>query len=182
MRILFLCVIALALLAPVGARGGEVHDLSFPALDGGTLDLAAFDGRPLLVVNTASRCGFTPQYADLQAVRGRYRDQGLVVVGLPSNDFNQELATTSAIQTFCEVNFGLDFPMSAPVTTRGRDRHPFFAAVAADLGPQALPRWNFHKYLVDRSGRVAASWSSVERPTGTAITAAIESALAAPSG
>ncbi|MFW5680469.1 MAG: glutathione peroxidase [Pseudomonadota bacterium] len=170
-------------LAGLPARGGErVHDLAFAAIDGTSLDLAAFEGRPLLVVNTASRCGFTPQYASLQEVWERYRDRGLVVIGMPSNDFNQEYGDDAAIRDFCEVNFGIDFPMSASAATRGSGQHPFFARVAEDLGAGALPRWNFHKYLVDRAGRVVAGWPSMTRPTGAEITAAIEAALAEPAG
>lgn len=180
MRALVTAVLALAMLPFAAPRAEGVHDLAFPALAGGKLELAAFTGRPLLVVNTASRCGFTPQYADLQTVWERYRDRGLVVVGVPSNDFNQELASAAAIKEFCEVNFGIDFPMSAAVATRGPNQHPFFARVAADLGAEALPRWNFHKYLVGRDGKVIASWSSFVSPTGNAITEAIEAALVAP--
>jgi glutathione peroxidase len=174
---------AALLLAAAPVRAAErVHDLAFPAIDGTTLDLAAFAGRPLLVVNTASRCGFTPQYAGLQEVWERYRDRGLVVIGMPSNDFNQEYGDDAAIRDFCEVNFGIDFPMSASVATRGPDQHPFFARVAEDLGSAALPRWNFHKYLVDRQGRVVAGWSSMASPTGSEIITAIEAALAQPNG
>ncbi|TVQ34537.1 MAG: glutathione peroxidase [Geminicoccaceae bacterium] len=155
----------------------RVHGLEFPGIDGEALDLDRFEGQPLLLANTASRCGFTQQYAALQDLWQRYRDQGLVVIGMPSGDFNQELADAEAIRSFCEVNFGIDFPMTDKLATRGPDRHPFFAAVEAQLGAAALPRWNFHKYLVDRDGNLVAAWPSQVRPDSAEIRRAIQSVL-----
>jgi glutathione peroxidase len=174
-KLAIVLAVALPVSATVKAEG--VHGLSFRAIDGGALALEHYAGQPLLLVNTASRCGFTDQYADLQDVWERYRVAGLVVVGMPSGDFDQELADAAAIQEFCEVNFGIDFPMTDKLATRGPDRHPFFRAVEEDLGAAALPRWNFHKYLVDREGRVVEAWPSNVRPTDAAVQAAIERAL-----
>ncbi|MEO1090627.1 MAG: glutathione peroxidase [Pseudomonadota bacterium] len=163
---------------PNSGSAEGVAGVAFRTLEGRELALGDLAGRPLLIVNTASRCGFTPQYAALQTLWERYRDHGLVVIGVPSNDFRQELATSDAIKEFCEVNFGIDFPMTEAVRIRGVDQHPFFAVVTDDLGANALPRWNFHKYLVGRDGQVRASWPSSVVPTGPTITAAIEAALA----
>lgn len=162
---------------PVGAETSRVHDVAFVGIDGQELPLRAFAGQPLLLVNTASRCGFTDQYADLQRVWERYRDRGLVVVGMPSGDFNQELGDAAAIQEFCEVEFGIDFPLTDKLATRGTDQHPFFAEVERQLGAEALPRWNFHKYLVDREGRLVESWPSRIRPDSSAVHSAIEAVL-----
>ncbi len=156
-----------------------VDGVRFAGIAGGELTIGVGGEGPVLLANTASLCGFTPQYADLQAVWERYRDRGLTVVGVPTNDFGgQEPGSAAEIKEFCEVNFAVDFPLTAKVTTRGADQHPFFAAVEASLGSAALPRWNFHKYLIDADGRIVAEWPSHVRPTGPEITRAIEGALA----
>ena len=152
----------------------------FAGIDGGEVALADYRGRPVLVANTASLCGFTPQYEGLQALWERYRAQGLVVIGVPTGDFgNQEFGDDAAIKEFCEVNFAIDFPLAAKATTRGPDQHPFFAAVVAELGRDALPRWNFHKFLVGADGRLRASWPAHVAPSSDAIVAAVEAELAA---
>ena len=180
LRVLLLLLAATvpaALSAPVRA---DVSMVRFAAIDGGEVVLASYVGRPVLVANTASLCGFTPQYAELQALWERYRDAGLVVIGVPTNDFgNQEPGSAAEIKTFCEVNFAVDFPLTDKVRARGVDRHPFFDAVESELGPQALPRWNFHKYLIGSDGMLAAAWPSHVRPLDAEITGAIETALAA---
>jgi glutathione peroxidase len=169
---------ALALLtAPPAAA--DVSEVRFDGIAGGEIRLAAYAGGPVLVVNTASFCGFTDQYADLQRLWARYRDDGLVVVGVPTDDFNQEPGDEAEIKAFCEVNFDVDFPLTAKVTTRGPDQHPFFAAVEAQLGAGALPGWNFHKFLVGADGELEASWPSHVRPDSAAVVEAIERELAA---
>jgi glutathione peroxidase len=176
-----------AALALSALGGGPVraettaHEFAFPGLEGGALPLADFAGRPVLVVNTASRCGFTYQYEALQALYERYRDRGLVVLGVPSNDFGgQELASEAAVKDFCEVNFGIDFPMTAITRVRGADRHPFYAWAARALGAAQAPRWNFHKYLVGGDGRLAAAFGTGVEPTSARVTAAVEALLPPP--
>jgi glutathione peroxidase len=156
----------------------DIAEVRFAGIAGGDVALADFTGRPVLVVNTASRCGFTGQFAGLQAVWERYRDDGLVVVGVPTDDFDQELASDAAIKEFCEVNFAVDFPLAARTTSRGPDRHPFFAEVAHQLGEGALPGWNFYKYLVGADGELKASWPSHVAPESAAVVEAIEAELA----
>ena len=169
-------VLALALGAAAPVQAG-LADVRFDGIAGGDVALADFAGRPVLVVNTASRCGFTGQYAGLQALWERYRDARLVVVGVPTNDFNQELDAEADIKEFCEVNFNVDFPLTAKVTTRGAAQHPFFAEVRAELGPDALPGWNFYKFLVGTDGALVDSWPSHVQPESREITAAIEAEL-----
>ncbi len=166
----------LAVTTPAAA---DVADVRFDGIAGGEIALADYRGRPVLVVNTASLCGFTHQYAGLQALWERYRDAGLVVVGVPSDDFNQEPGSADEIKEFCEVNFDVDFPLTAKVATRGADQHPFFAEVEAALGARALPGWNFHKYLVGPDGELAAGWPTHVAPESAAITRAVEAGLAA---
>ena len=165
--------------ADVGPR--TAHEFAFTSIDGAPLSLSRYDGQAVLVVNTASRCGFTRQYGELQAVWERYRDSGLVVLGVPSNDFGgQEPGTEAEIKDFCEVNFNVDFPMTAKVVVRGEEAHPFYAWAANELGPASVPRWNFHKYLIDREGRLVDWFSTPTSPTSEPVLDAIETALAAP--
>jgi glutathione peroxidase len=157
----------------------SAHDYSFPAIDGGTVDLADFAGKPVLIVNTASECGYTPQYAGLEELWRRYRDRGLVVLGVPANDFGaQEPGSESAIRSFCRTNYDVDFPMTAKQTVIGGAAHPFYRWIADEFGEAATPKWNFHKYLVAPDGSLAALWPSDVEPLDPEIITAIESALA----
>jgi glutathione peroxidase len=157
----------------------SAYDFAFTTLDGRPLPLAQYRGTPLLVVNTASFCGFTPQYADLEAVWQRYRDRGLVVIGVPSNDFGeQEPGTAQEIREFCATRYAVDFPLAEKQQVIGVGAHPFFRWIAAELGDAGAPRWNFHKYLVGRDGRLAGAWPAAVRPTDRAITDEIEQVLA----
>ena len=156
----------------------SAHDFSFPAIDGGTLKLADFKGKPVLVVNTASECGYTPQYAGLEKLWRTYRERGLVVLGVPSNDFGaQEPDAEPAIQSFCQTNYGVDFPMTAKQTVIGGRAHPFYRWIAAELGEDAAPKWNFHKYLMAPDGSLAGLWPSAVDPLDRKITGAIEAVL-----
>lgn len=156
----------------------SAHDFSFPAIDGSALELAAFKGKPVLVVNTASECGYTPQYAGLETLWRKYRDRGLVVLGVPSNDFGaQEPGAETAIKSFCEINYAVDFPLTKKQTVIGGKAHPFYRWIAAELGEDAAPKWNFHKYLVAPDGSLAGLWPSAVDPLDPKITGAIEAAL-----
>lgn len=152
----------------------SAHDFEFVSIDGAPMPLSAYAGRPMVIVNTASRCGFTPQYDGLQTLWERYRDRGLMVVGAPSDAFNQELANEAAVKRFCEVNFGLDFPMTEIVEVRGADAHPFFAWAAAEA---EAPEWNFYKYVIDGNGRIIDVFSSSVRPLDAKLIASVERAL-----
>jgi glutathione peroxidase len=147
---------------------------TFPSIDGGAFDLADFRGRPVLVVNTASRCAFTGQYDGLQDLYDAYRDRGFVVLGVPSNSFNQELASEAAVRDFCEVNFGIDFPMTGIVAVTGADAHPFYAWAASQ---GVVPRWNFHKILLDGEGRIIADFPSQVGPDNARLRTAVEATL-----
>jgi len=160
------------------AMPASAHDIAFTSIDGDPLPLSNFAGKAVLVVNTASRCGFTYQYEGLQAVFDQYRDRGLVVLGVPSNDFGQqEPGSEAEIKHFCEVNFSLDFPLTEKQSVIGAEAHPFFHYVADALGEKSLPRWNFHKYLIDPKGQLVGAWASQAEPGGAEITGAIEQVL-----
>ena len=160
------------------APAENAYAFSFSSIEGQPLPLSAYRGKALLVVNTASFCGFTRQYADLQAVWSRYRDRGLVVLGVPSNDFgNQEPGSDAEIKQFCEVNFDVDFPLTAKVHVVGEEAHPFYGWAAEVLGAGSIPRWNFHKYLVSPEGELVASFSTMTSPSSPAVIRAIEANL-----
>ncbi|MCA8882471.1 MAG: glutathione peroxidase [Rhodobacteraceae bacterium] len=148
----------------------------FQSIDGGTLHLEDWRGRPVLVVNTASRCGFTPQYDGLQKLYDTYRDAGLVVLAVPSNDFRQELSDGAAVKEFCEVNFGLDLPMTDITHVRGAAAHPFYQWVAETSG--FSPRWNFNKILLAPDGQVAATYGATTEPDAPDLVARVEALLA----
>jgi glutathione peroxidase len=148
---------------------------AFDALTGGRLSLDDWRGRPVLVVNTASLCGYTYQYDDMQVLYDRYRGRGLVVLAVPSNDFRQELASDEKVAEFCEVNFALDFPMTRITPVRGDGAHPFYRWLARDHG--FVPNWNFNKVLIGPRGEVLGTWRSATQPTARPIRRAIEAAL-----
>lgn len=148
---------------------------TFPSIDGGTVSIEDWRGQPVLVVNTASQCGFTGQYANLQKLYDTYRDQGLVVLAVPSDDFNQELGSAEEVKEFCELTYGIDLPMTDIEHVRGADAHPFYRAVKSATGFE--PKWNFNKVLLDPQGEVAGTWGSATKPDGPRITRQIEAML-----
>lgn len=161
----------------VRAESGA-HAFSFTAIEGGPMPMAQFAGRAVLLVNTASFCGFTPQFDGLQALWARYRDRGLVVLGTPSRDFGgQDYASGAQARDFCEGAYGVDFPMTELVRVRGADAHPLYRWAAGRLGPAGAPQWNFHKILIGPDGRALAGFGSGARPDDPALIAAIEAAL-----
>ena len=168
---MLLAVASLILTYPSQARGPFVFD----SIDGGTLSLDDWRGQPVLVVNTASRCGYVNQFDDLQALYDRYREQGLVVLAVPSNDFRQELSTNEAVADFCEMNFGIDMPMTTITHVKGAGAHPFYQwlAQSADF----TPGWNFNKVLLAPDGSVAGTYGAPVKPLSGQITSLIEAML-----
>ena len=165
-------------LAAGGMSRISAYAFSFPALSGDDIRLAAFTGKPLLVVNTASLCGYTPQYAGLQELWGEFRERGLTVIGVPSNDFGgQEPGGTSEITETAHHQYGVTFPVTAKAVVVGAKAHPFYKW-AADARPKEVPRWNFHKYLIGRDGYIAGVFPSAVEPADTRIKTAIAKALA----
>lgn len=154
------------------------YDFSFEKADGTEFPLAQFKGKVLLIVNTASKCGFTKQYAGLENLYNKYKDQGLVVLGVPSNDFgSQEPSSDNEIQNFCQVNFGVTFPVLKKTIVSGAKAHPFYAWAKKELGFGTAPKWNFHKYLVDRNGRMADYFASATAPESDRLIKAVEGLL-----
>ena len=155
------------------------YGFSFQGLKGGDIRLADYAGKPILVVNTASLCGFTPQYAGLQQLWTQFRERGLTIIGVPSNDFGgQEPGGTTEITETAEQTYHVTFPITAKVSVKGPNAHPFYKWAAAER-PADLPSWNFHKYLVGRDGHIADAFSSRIEPTDTRVATAIARSLTA---
>jgi glutathione peroxidase len=158
------------------APSQTVFDFTLDALEGGRLALADHRGQALMIVNTASFCGFTPQYAGLQRLHDRFAPRGFAVIGVPSNDFRQESTDAAKIREFCDTMFGITFPLAARTTVRGPSAHPLFAWLGARAG--GPPRWNFHKFLVARDGRSVRSFPTSAEPDSPVVIRAVEAALA----
>lgn len=150
-----------------------IYDFKVPGLDGSTIDLSAYKGKKILIVNTASQCGYTPQYADLQALHEKYKDK-LVVIGFPANNFGQQEPGSNAdINSFCKKNYGVSFLMAEKVSVKGSDIHPLFAYLTAEakkMGVEDPIRWNFTKFLVDEKGKLVAVFPSKVKPMSEEIT------------
>ena len=160
-------------------QNGSAFDFEFTSIDGKPMPLNAYKGKVLLVVNTASFCGFTKQYGGLQALYEKYEPQGLVVVGVPSNDFGgQEPGDAGKIKEFCSGTFGITFPMTDKYPVTGANAHPFYQWAVKTLGDKAAPGWNFHKYVIGRDGKLIASFQSGTAPDGKELLAALDLELA----
>lgn len=157
----------------------NAHSFEFSTITGQALPLSDYEGKAVLVVNTASRCGLTPQYRELQGLWERYKARGLVVLGVPCNDFGaQEPGTEAEVMSFCEVNYGVDFPLTSKQSVIGADAHPFYKWVGEVAGEDALPKWNFHKYLIGPDGELAQVFGSKVPPLDEALVKDIEALLA----
>ena len=177
-RRITLAMLLAASAGTVAAACPEMLDRKVSSLLDEPVSLCEYTGKVLLVVNTASQCGYTPQYEGLEKLYRRYKERGLVVLGFPANDFGgQEPGSNKEIASFCQINYGVSFPMFAKTAVVGRDASPLFRELAAKSGKH--PQWNFHKYLMDRNGEVVASFPSAVEPEDPRITREIERLLAA---
>ncbi len=157
------------------AQPQSLHDFTLTGIDGKPMPMAQFDGKVVLLVNTASECGFTPQYENLEVLWQRYRDKGLVIVGVPSNDFGaQEPGQATEIAQFCKVNYGVTFPLADKTVVKGQDVHPLYQWAGEKAGLLGRPKWNFHKYLFARDGSFVDWFSTQTKPDGPKITKALE--------
>lgn len=155
------------------------HDFDFKSIDGAALPMSKFKGKAVLVVNVASQCGLTPQYSGLEALWKDKAAKGLVVLGVPANNFGaQEPGTEAEIKTFCETRFHVDFPMTAKEEVIGADAHPMYKWLANELGEDSAPKWNFHKYLINKDGTIAGVFGPRTTPDDAAMNAEIDKALA----
>jgi glutathione peroxidase len=153
------------------------YDFKINSITGDQIDLKDFKGKPILIVNTASYCGFTKQYNDMQELWEKYRDRGLIVLGVPSNSFNQEKSDNSAVKEFCEVNFNINFPLTEITDVKGDNAHEIYKCAKSNYGKSAVPKWNFYKILINREGKIEDTYASLTSPTSKKITKKIESLL-----
>ena len=156
----------------------DIDEAQFKSIDGGILDIREFKGKAVLLTNTASRCGFTNQYSDLEKLHQNYKDKGLVVIAVPSNDFNQELSSNSKVKEFCNVNFGLTLPMTEVTSIRGKDAHPFYRRLKREYNFQ--PKWNFYKVLLDKEGNFRISFYSFIKPNSPSLLKEVDEVLKQP--
>lgn len=166
---------ALLIVAAAALPGAALAGYSFTSIDGGKINLDDFRGQPVLVVNSASLCGFSGQYADLQTLHDRYAARGLVVLAVPSDDFNQELASEAEVKSYCEANFDLTLPMTTITHVIGPQAHPFYQWLDQEAG--FAPNWNFNKVLLAPDGSVVATWGSMTNPLSPAMIRPIEALL-----
>ena len=151
------------------------YDFRFKDLDGSTLSLSEYKGKVIVVINVASQCGFTNQYEDMQKVWQKYQDKGIVMLGVPSNDFGkQEPISNKEIKNFCESKFGISFPMTEKVPVKGPKAHPFYIWARENYGKSAIPKWNFHKIIIDRNGKIVETFSSIVNPSSKKFIKALE--------
>ena len=152
-------------------------DFKINSITGDVIDLNNFKGKPVLIVNTASYCGFTKQYDDMQELWEKYRDRGLVVLGVPSNSFNQEKTKNNEVKEFCEVNFNINFPLTEITDVKGDNSHEIYKWAKENYGKSAVPKWNFYKILINKQGKIEDTYASLTNPTSKKIIKKVESLL-----
>ena len=154
------------------------YDFQFRDLDGSPLSLSEYKGKIIVAVNVASQCGFTKQYEEMQDIWEKYETKGIVMLGIPSNDFgNQEPGSSKEIKNFCEAKFGITFPMTEKVSVKGENAHPFYKWANTNYGKDAIPKWNFHKIMVGKNGKIIDTFASITKPTSKRFISALEKAL-----
>ena len=152
-------------------------DLKINSITGDVIDFKDFKGKIVLIVNTASYCGFTKQYDDMQELWDKYREKGLIVLGIPSNSFRQEMKNNNDVKEFCEVNFNINFPLTEITDVKGDNAHEIYKWAKANYGKSAVPKWNFYKILVNKDGKIEETYASLTKPTSNKIIKKIESLL-----
>ena len=154
------------------------YDFNFNDLDGSILKLSEYKNKVIVVVNVASQCGFTKQYEDMQEVWEKYQQKGIVMLGVPSNDFgNQEPGNSEEIKNFCEAKFGITFPMTEKVSVKGENAHPFYKWAKENYGNSAVPKWNFHKIIIGKNGKIEDTFASITNPSSKKFINSLEKAL-----
>ena len=152
----------------------KAYDFKFDNIDGGIINLEEYKNKVILIVNVASRCGYTPQYNDLQTLWENYQNKNLVVIGVPTNNFKQEPGSNAEIKNFCETNFGINFPITEKTNVIGGQAHPFYKWAKNNHGIGAIPKWNFHKIIISKDGKIADTFASFTKPTSKKFIKLIE--------
>jgi len=165
-KILILLIIMFSFINKASANYSQLaYEFQFESLEGGLIKLSDYKNKVIVLVNVASRCGFTRQYDDLQNLWTDYREKDLIVIGIPTNDFKQEPASNKDIKDFCEQNFNINFPMTEKINVLGKNAHPFYKWAKNNYGMGAVPKWNFHKIIIGKNGKVADTFASITNPS-----------------
>ena len=159
---------------PIMAKD-NIYQYSFQDIDGKIINLKNFEGKPIFLVNTASKCGFTPQYGDLQILFQEYKETDLIFIATPSNEFKQELSSEEEVKKFCLINYGISFNVTQIISLKGEKAHPVYKWIKTKYNEK--PKWNFYKYLFNREGELVKTWSSMVKPTNSKIRKSIEKIL-----
>ena len=177
-KIIFIILIMFSFFNKASANYSQLaYDFQFRSLEGGLIKLSDYKDKVLVLVNVASRCGFTKQYGDLQNLWTNYKEKDLIVIGVPTNDFKQEPASNSDIKDFCEQNFNINFPMTEKINVLGKDAHPFYKWAKDNFGNGAVPKWNFHKIIIGKNGKVINTIASITNPSSKKFVNFIESQI-----
>jgi glutathione peroxidase len=177
-KILIILIIMFSFFSKSNAQYSQLAtNFKFSGIDGNVIDINEFKNQVIIIVNVASRCGFTNQYEGLQKLWINYKDKGLVVIGVPSDNFKQEPGTNKEIKDFCETTFGIDFPITEKTNVIGNESHPFFVWAKENHGRSAIPKWNFHKIVIGKDGKIKDTFSSITKPLSKKFIASIEEEL-----
>ena len=175
MKKLLVFLIMLSFFSKVASGSStNAYDYEFKSIDGDKIKLSDYKGKVIVVVNVASRCGYTPQYEDLQSLWSNYKNKDLIVLGVPTNNFRQEPGSNKEIKDFCESNFGITFPMTEKISVIGSNSHPFYKWAKEDYGIGAIPKWNFHKIIIGKEGKIVDTFSSITKPSSKKFLKIIE--------
>ena len=178
---IFLLIIMISLFKNNNVLGDYdklAYDFNFKQIDGSQLDLNMFKDKVIVVINVASQCGFTNQYEDMQKIWKKYQSEGLLILGVPSNDFgSQEPGSNKEIKTFCETKFGITFPITEKTSVKGENAHPFYKWAKKNYGNSAIPKWNFHKIIIDKSGKIYKTYTSITNPSSKKFVSTLEELL-----
>ncbi len=175
--IFFICIIMFFFKNTANSNDKNFYDFQINDISGEVINFKDYKNKVILIVNTASYCGFTKQYTDLQNLWEKYKTQGLIVLGIPSDSFNQEKKANKEVKEFCEVNFNISFPLSEITNVKGENAHPVFKWAKESFGNSAVPKWNFHKILINKDGQIIDTFASFTNPMSSKIIKKIEKSL-----
>ena len=178
-KIKYLIILMLFSSAAIAGNYSKLaYDFSFNDIDGSKLSLSEFQNKVIIVVNVASQCGFTSQYEDMQKIWDSYQKKGVIMIGVPTNDFgNQEPGTNNEIKNFCEAKFGITFPITEKIVVKGDDAHPFYKWAKENHGKAAIPKWNFHKIIIGKNGKIYDTFASITNPTSKKFVKTLEKVI-----
>ena len=178
MKKFFFILIMFSFFNKVAANNnGIAYDYEFTGIDGKIIKLSDYKNKVIVIVNVASRCGYTPQYEDLQTLWTNYKNKNVMIIGVPTNNFRQEPGSNKEIKKFCETNFGISFPLTEKVNVIGGNSHPFYKWARENYGISAIPKWNFHKIVINKNGQISETFASYTKPSSKKFIKTIENLI-----